>query len=96
LVEVSGSQALIPPCRDHTKRNVTAALPERLGPVNDHAPLGHARQEGGIHGGEFRPLAGGGHELIQIVGQERDVFPRPVLEDEGETAGGSYAGNGRR
>ena len=42
-------------------------------------------------------LRRGGHEFVQIVGQELHVLAGAVFQNEGESAGGADAGNrGRR
>ena len=64
--------------------------------VHIHVELGNRRQKSGGDAGDLWTLARRLHEFGDIGGQEGNVFAGPVLENEGEAAGGADALNGRR
>ena len=72
------------------------ALLEHLVPVHLDEELGHSREKGCRHAGQFGPLARRLDELVDVLCQESDVFARPVLENEGGAAGQPDALDGRR
>ena len=72
------------------------ALLDDLVAIDRDELLRHARQEGGAETADLRPLARRGHELVQVVREKLHVAARPVLENEGEAAGGADSGNRRR
>src|SRR5262249_35984456 len=55
--------------------------------------LRHTWQEGGVQSADLRPPACRGNKLVQVIRQELHLTPRPVLEDEGESARGADSGN---
>src|SRR6185436_1404586 len=57
--------------------------------------LGHARKKGRAQTGYLRTFARGRQEGIEVGRQERHVFSGTVLENEGESAGSTHAGNRR-
>ena len=54
--------------------------------VDVHPNLRHAEQRGGHHAGQFRTLAGLGHECLGVLGQEVGAAAGPVFQNEGEPA----------
>src|SRR5262249_23664161 len=52
------------------------------------------RQEGRVEARDFRPLARRLHKLAHVGGQERNVFARPVLQNEIESASRANALDG--
>ncbi len=53
-------------------------------------------QESGGEAGDFRPLASSVKKNGEVPGKERNIAAGTVFEDEGESAGGADARNGRR
>src|SRR5207249_12054361 len=60
------------------------------------AVLRYDGQERAHHACNLLALLRRGHELVQVVRQELDVFPRAVFEHESESAGSADPGNGQR
>src|SRR5262249_32536737 len=58
--------------------------------------LWHARQQGREEPRELRPFPGGGQKFVRVLGEERGILARAILEYERHTAGRSDARDGGR
>jgi hypothetical protein len=73
------------------------ALLEGLVAIDPGEDLGDGGKQGRVEAADLGPLARGVHEALRLLGEERHVLPRAVLEHEAHAAGGADAGDrGRR
>src|SRR5262249_31681817 len=72
------------------------ALLQHLVSVHIDELLWHVREKCCRNHPDFRTLASGCYELVQVIGKKLDIFAGAVLKYKGDATSGAYARYGRR